>query len=204
MAASTTKRSMVTRFTAKAGPLPVWGWAVLILAAGYLAYRLTAGKTTSSPTAAADSTQSDTPPTPSGDTGSPPASGQGGAADNMNSDLLSQLSGQIEGVGGSVDALTGLIQSTPAFPSYSGGDAGAGSDGSGTTSGSGGGASSSGKATASTPVRPSAAPRAPARVRYYTFQPGRAPRGRKGDEAPARGPAGTTLHFARGKGYYYA
>lgn len=204
-AASTTtrrpgsRRGMVARFTAKAGPLPVWAWALLILVLGYLAYRLSGGGSSSSSSSsspAADTTSAVTPDaSSSGDTGSPPASGQGGPADNLNDSVLSQLTG----LQGSVDALTGLVQTTPAFWPGSG-DAGAGAGGELAL-------------PHSTPLQPAAtrsasSPRgsstAPAHVRYYTFAPGKAPKNKRSQEAPARGPAGTTLHFKRGKGYYYA
>ena len=196
------RRGVVQRFTAKVGPLPVWAWALLILVAGYLVYRLTSkgSSTTSSTTDTGSSTDT---ATTSGDTGNPPASGQGGAADNVNSDLLSQLSGQVSGLAGNVDALTGLIQSTPAFAD-TGGTAGAGSDGSGLPTVTHLPAQTVATATTPTPARPRPRPPAPAHVRFYTYRPGQAPKGRKRDEAPAKGPAGTTLHFARGKGYYYA
>lgn len=191
------RRGVVQRFTAKAGPLPVWAWALLILVVGYLVYRL-AGPTSSSSSGSKADDAPDTTSAVTGDTGNPPAGGQGGPADNLNDSILSQLSG----LSGQVDALTGLIQSTPAF------DTGGGDSGSGSVTPNTGSSvpAAPSKVTASTkaPARPSAHPPAPAHVRYYSFQPGKAPKGRKKDEAPAKGPAGTRLHFKRGKGYFYA
>ncbi len=199
---SASRRGVVQRFTGKVGPLPVWAWAALILVVGYLVYRVSgAGKGSSADTSATtDSATADTPTT-SGDSGNPPAGGGGNAADNMNGDLLSSLGG----LQGSVDSLTALVQSTPAFGTGDGnsGDSGSGSlipNGTATVDMPRG----TGAAPAtSTPARPAAAHSAPATVRYYTFAPGKAPKGRTGDQAPARGPAGTSLKFARGKGYYY-
>jgi hypothetical protein len=195
---------VVERATAKVGPLPVWAWALVILVGGYLAYRFTAGRSSSSSsstTSAEPATQATDPGsldlTPVGaDTGSPPASsGQGGAADNLNSDLYGYLSG----LQGSVDALTASVQMSPAF--WPGTESG--SSGSGSTVPNG--QTPASPAAAAAAAKPAAKPAPPpASVRYYTYAPGKAPAARKQDEAPAKGPAGTTLHFKSGKGYFYA
>lgn len=50
-----------------------------------------------------------------------------------------------------------------------------------------------------TPTPQKAVPvKQPAPSRYYTYRPGQAPKGRKGDEAPT----GARLGFVKGKGYY--
>lgn len=205
----TTRRSsrgIGARLTAKVGPLPVWAWALGLLIVGYLVYRFSGAGSSSNTTSSTDSSTTAfdagtndgaTTPAGAGDTGSPPASGQGGAADNLSGDLF----GQLTGLQGSVDSLTALVQATPAF--YDPSNAGAGSDvplnGQPQQP-----ASTASSSTTKAPAKPTATTSAPAHIRYFTYAPGKAPKSRKGDEAPARGPAGTTLHFARGKGYYYA
>lgn len=198
---------MGARLTAKVGPLPVWAWALLLFVGVALAVRFTrAGggtapttDTTTPATTPVGAIDSDTTPVGS-DTGSPPAaSGQGGAADNLNDALYAQLAG----VSASVDSLSALVQTSPAFWSFS--DAGAGSmipsDGSKAQ------APATAAKTAQAPVKAPAkpTPAAPGKApTYYTYKPGNAPKGKKAQEAPARGPAGTTLHFRAGRGYYYA
>ena len=196
---------IVGRLTAKAGPLPVWAWALVILVGGYLAYRLLGNKAGSSSTTA-DTTVEDTP-TPAidsdttpvgGDTGSPPGqSGMGSSADNLSADLY----GQLTGLQGSVDALTSAVQLSPAF--WPGDESTAGS-GSGVPNGTTPATPAKQAAAKKAPAKPAAKAKAPASVRYYTYAPGKAPKNQKGNEAPGKGPAGTTLRFAKGKGYYYA
>jgi hypothetical protein len=114
--------SLGERLTAKAGPLPVWAWAALLLGA-FLAYQhfhssasstTNAGAGTTGGTDNADTTgaaPSDLTPI-SPDSGLPVgSSGQGGAADNINDTLLSQLSG----FQASIDSLTAAVQSQDAF-----------------------------------------------------------------------------------------
>jgi hypothetical protein len=99
------KRGLVNRLTAKVGPLPVWVWAAVILGAYLLYSRLGAQSTaTTSPDAASAST-------PDGTTGAAqvPASGQGGAADNLSSSLLDSIGADTA----SIDALTSQILSMP-------------------------------------------------------------------------------------------
>lgn len=194
-------RDLAGRFTAKVGPLPVWVWAALILVTGYLLYRLTAGRTGTSTGAEPAGSAVDPNSTPvTGDDGAPPASsGQGGAADNLNDGLLSQLSG----FQSSIDSLTAAVQSSPAFWPGAG-DAGSGAEVPNTGAPPPAPSTTTAPPASRLPAKPTARAAAPGKVRYYTFAPGKAPKTRKGDEAPARGPAGTTLRFARGKGYYYA
>lgn len=205
MAAPTPDRSLAGRLTAKAGPLPVWGWAAGLLVVGYLVYRFSSASSSSSTATDTATTDTGTPDTtPATDTstsGTPGAdqtstdSGVGG----LNDQLLSQLAGY----GQSIDALTQAITSAQAFPPGAG-DAGSGSSipNDGTTSAT----QSVPTAPAATkPARPAASPHAPAhRVRYYTYAPGKAPASKRSQQAPAHGPAGTTLHYRRGRGYYYA
>ena len=213
-------RGLLARATAKVGPLPVWAWALLLLIAGYLVYRLSgAGQGSSSADGAPAGAAPDPNSTPisGGEDGAPPASGQGGAADNLNDGLLSQLSG----FQGSIDTLTAAVQSSPAFWP------GAGDSGSGSVVPNTGemevapapptvaaktaakaparpaARAKAAKTAAKAPARPAARATASGKMRYYTYT-GKAPKTRKRDEAPARGPSGTTLHFVRGKGYYYA
>lgn len=193
------------RLTAKVGPLPVYAWALILAVGGYLAYRLVNrdASTTPSGTAATDAgsaTDSDLTPV-GGDTGSPPASGQGGAADNLNDTLFSQLSG----FQGSIDSLTAAVQSSPAF--WPGGEeqsAGSGSLVPNTATPAAGSTATSKKAPVAS--KPAAKAAAPASVRYYTYAPtAKLPSGvGAANRAPAKGPAGTSLHFKSGKGYYYA
>jgi len=186
---------MIERLTAKAGPLPVYAWALILLAAGYLAYRLLGSSSSSSSTPA---TPAAAPTDTTGDTGSPPASGQGSAAGNLNDSLFSQLSGFQD----SVDALTAAVQMSPAFwPGSDTGSAGSGS----TVPNAAPSPALTTKSSASKPAKkPAAAPAAAAHVRYYTYAPGKAPKGQAANAAPGKGPAGTSLRFAKGKGYYYA
>ena len=198
--------SLVDRATAKVGPLPVWAWALVLLVGGYLVYRFT-GIGSSSSSSSSSSPPPDTGATSTdpasaldttpigGDSGNPPASGQGGAADNLSGDLYSYLTG----IQGSVDSLTAAVQMAPGFWDTS-------------SSGSGSVVPNSGAGAPTAPTRapvkaapkPAPKPAAPAHVRYYTYAPGKAPKGQTANQAPAKGPAGTVLRFAKGKGYYYA
>lgn len=200
---------MVERLTAKVGPLPVWAWALILFVGAVLALRFTrtssdsgtSDAATPAPTTGMSALDQDT--TPVGmDTGSPPAaSGQGSSADNMNDALY----GQLAGVQTSIDMLTAQVQTSPAFWSTS--DAGFGAiipaDGSKAPV-----ANTVAKTqTAAAPTKVQAA-KAPAKqpttpTKFYTYKPGNAPKGKKAQEAPARGPAGTSLKFRAGRGYYY-
>lgn len=200
---SAAKRSLGQRLNGKVGPLPAWAWAAIILGA-YLAYTHFAGggaaaATTSTSTDAtpSDVASSDNTPVTS-DSGNPPASGGGGPADNVNDTLLSQLSG----FGSSIDALTAAVQSAPAFQDVSGT--------SGSADFSGGSSPLVTLPALPAPAAPKAAVKAapkpaakPVAVHYYTYAPGKAPKGQAGNQAPASVP-GKTLHFTKGKGYYYA
>lgn len=202
-------RSLGTRLTAKVGPLPVWVWAVVILVGGYLAYRLMSNgssSTAASSTTADTSTGTDTTSTP--DTGAAATTDLGSAGGVTSGDgsttdtgLSDTILSQLQGVGSSIDALTQAVQSQPAFWPGSG-DSGSGSVVPNT--GDGGVVIGGNRPASTTPAKPAPAVKAPATVRYYTFKPGQAPKDRKKDEAPAHGPAGTTLHFQSGKGYFYA
>lgn len=203
-ARSSSRRSIGARLTAKAGPLPVWAWAAMILVGGYLVYRLRGGGSstattaaTSSDTSSAGSVDTSSTPVGSGDVSSDTGSaGAGGAASNVNDSLLSQLSG----FQSSIDALTAAVQTTPGYSQPDMAYPSPGFPGAPLQTST---PSPAAKVAAPAP-RPSATPRAPAKIHYYTYAPGRAPRNEKRNEAPAHGPAGTRLHFARGKGYYYA
>lgn len=186
---ASSKRSLGQRLTAKAGPLPVWAWAAVILGAYLLYSHFHTAASSSSTTASTDGTSTDTTdqtPVTSDTSGNPPASGQGGPADNMTGDPLST----------SIDALTAAIQSSQAF--------------SGSDPGNSGSqpwinlpdipAVTPPKSTAAAIPKPAAKP---APSRYYTYAPGKAPKGQAANQAPAKGPAGTTLHFTKGKGYFY-
>lgn len=186
------KRSLGARLTGKVGPLPVWAWAALILGA-YLLYshfHQTAAAPAATDTTS-DTSMTDPNATPVGsDTGNPPASGQGGVADNMTGDPLST----------SIDALTAAIQSSQAFNEGAPGNSGS-ADYSGAQPFINLPALPANTAPAATVAAKPAAKPAPSR--YYTYAPGKAPKGQTANQAPAKGPAGTTLHFAKGKGYYY-
>lgn len=106
-------RSLQARFTRKVGPLPVWGWAAVILGAYLLYSRLHPAKveTTAVPT---DGTAGD-------GTAQQPASGQGSAADNWSGDLLDALGAN----SAAIDALTlqlqqGQVDSHPLSPGTEG------------------------------------------------------------------------------------
>lgn len=195
------------RLTAKVGPLPVFAWALILLVGGYLAYRLASrGNTATAPagpevadTGGPSALDPDSTPVGSGDTGSPPASGQGGVAENWNGEILSQFGT----LGSQIDALTSAVQMSPAFWPGSG-DSGSGSViTNGTTPASASTATAKAAPAAKKPVAKAAAP---AKVKYYTYAPtAKLPKGvSAAAKAPAKGPAGTSLHFAKGKGYYYA
>jgi hypothetical protein len=126
--ATSRPKGLVGRFTAKVGPLPVWGWAALLLVGGYLAYRLFYQGGSSSSTTATPATDTTGAGSDAGTAGSTPAGGDFSGSPSpdtqagLNGDLLSQLSGFQNGL----DALTAAVQSSPAFwPT--GGDSGAGS-----------------------------------------------------------------------------
>lgn len=196
---SSSNRSLGARLTAKVGPLPVWAWALALLAVGYLVYRFTGAgsSSTSSTSSTTDTSSTDTAPAADGGQPGPDQTGTTDTQTGLNDTLLSQLSG----VPGQLDALTQAVLSAEAFVP------GAGDSGSGSTvpnTGAGVNPGGVNKPAASTPAKPAARAKAPAHVTYYTYKPGKAPKGKKAQEAPAHGPAGTTLHFASGRGYYYA
>lgn len=189
------------RLTAKAGPLPVWLWAVVILGA-FLAWQHFRG---GGDTAVGASTSDQTPVTTGGDASSDVGvAGGGSPASNVNDGLLSQLSGMQS----SVDALTAQVQSMPAFSSDAG-TAGSGStipnDGSMFMDNQGppgglpeagppGPAGPRGPAGKQAPVvkPPAAKAKAPAKIRYYTLK----------KNVPLK--KGQTLHYTKGRGYYAA
>ena len=231
MAAATSKpkpassRSFGARMTAKVGPLPVWAWALAILVVGYLVYRHSSASSSTSTSSTTDTSSGDAtaPTTDTSTSGSPGPDQTGGSggpdAASLNDSLLSQLAG----FQGSIDALTAAVLSTSAFVP-GGGDSGSGSQvpngttppgpgtGTATAATSGGGTVKTTPHGATTKPAPTLVSEhgagggyTPARnVTYYTYRPGQAPKGKRSQEAPARGPSGTTLHFAAGRGYYYA
>lgn len=190
---------LADRFTAKVGPLPVWAWALTLLVGGYLVYRLTSSRSSSSSDDAPSGDTSggvpagtDTTPITE-DSGYGPAGGQGNVADNFSGDLLSQLSG----FQSSIDGLTAAVQLSPAF--WPGGDVG--------SSGSGSIVPNNGAAPVRTTPKPKPNTKAaakPAPKHFYTYAPGKAPKGKAAMAAPKKAPAGKKLHFQKGKGYYYA
>lgn len=100
------EKSYAARLQAKVGPLPVWGWAVVILGAAFLYLRVARKSSASTPITSSDASGAN----------NPPASGQGTPADQTTQDLLSQLlAGQ--------DALLASLQSTTGRGA-AGGDAG--------------------------------------------------------------------------------
>lgn len=106
------------RLTAKAGPLPVWGWAVLAVG-GYFLYQHFKGSSASTST-------SGTPASASTDTGAVSGtSGQGNAADNVNSNLLAALLQESQSA---QDALTQALYAT-----YAGGSGSSSSQAAATT-----------------------------------------------------------------------
>lgn len=98
------KPSLEARLTRKVGPLPVWGWAAVILGA-FLIYTRLSAKAGAASTDATGITSND------GTTGSAqvPASGSGSPADNVSSALLDQLDVNTS----ALDALTSQILSIP-------------------------------------------------------------------------------------------
>lgn len=90
-----TKTNPLTR---KAGPLPVWVWAALVLVAGYVYLHRAP--------AAQGGAQLPYTPASTGSTAQSPASGQGSPVDNGNSDLLDALGNNLA----SSDALLAALQ----------------------------------------------------------------------------------------------
>lgn len=102
------KAGFAARLTRKVGPLPVWAWAAVILGA-YLLWSRTQ-KSAAAP--AGDSTAATPAESTSGELASGsqvPASGQGGAVDNLNQALLDRLDANQS----SIDALTSQLLSQP-------------------------------------------------------------------------------------------
>lgn len=92
--------------TRKVGPLPVWGWAALAVAAGFLLLR--------------SRSSSATPVLPAASSGAQqPASGQGNPADNSSGDLLDAL-------GANQDAANALLAAVQAAGGGYGSTAGSG------------------------------------------------------------------------------
>lgn len=99
-------------FRRKLGPAPVWVWAVSALVLWFLYRRFFAGGTAasqSSPTSIGTGTY-DAGTVATG--GGAPASGGGSAADNLNADLIGQLTGSLVGVNSNLT--TALMNSTNA------------------------------------------------------------------------------------------
>lgn len=103
-AALKNRRGLVTRLTTKVGPLPVWGWAAVILGAYLLYSRMR-------PPAATKTDEVASASTPDGTTGAAqvPASGQGSSADNLSQTLLESLGANTS----AIDALTAQVLSMP-------------------------------------------------------------------------------------------
>ncbi len=115
MATPTSKGAgLSARLTRKVGPLPVWAWAVVILAGGYLVYKLR------KPSAAAASQSTAVPVTPDV-TGSPTAGsvGSGGATDTgglSSAPLdLSPLTQGFQGIGDQLSQLEQQLQAQSAL-----------------------------------------------------------------------------------------
>ena len=101
---------VVGRLTAKAGPLPVWAWAALILGAVFIYSRRHPGAKT-------DTTA--TPPDSSSSSGADSvSSGQGGAGDNMSQPMFDSLAANTS----SLDALTSQLLSLPVGSGFGGVD----------------------------------------------------------------------------------
>jgi hypothetical protein len=208
---------MAGRFTAKVGPLPVWAWAVLLLIGGYLVYRLTGQGAAAAAPAAPVATGGDPSAVPDASLlgGSTPAGGSStspgpdATQPNVNDQLLSQLSG----FGSSIDALSSLVQSSPAFWPGSG-DSGSGSLVPNTAPDWYNVPPPWMTAPAAKPkvvkrpapriVRPAAKPKPSAKVTYYTYKPGTKVAPAKKAQVAPKAPPKKTLHYTKGKGYYYA
>lgn len=205
-------RSLTARLTGKVFGVPVFVWALALLAVGYLIYRSRSSSSSSTP-ATDTTTSADTGTQPATDTSTAgtvlPDQTGGGAAGTDTASLNDQVLSQLAGFSSSLDALTQAVQSSQAF-----GDPFLSTAGYGATDGYSAPPAAAATTSAPSPhststpapaaAKPAASTKPAAPTRYYTFAPGKAPANRKGDQAPARGPAGTTLHFAAGRGYYYA
>jgi hypothetical protein len=196
--------SLSQRLTAKAGPLPVWAWAAVLLGA-FLAYNhfhSSSSSTSTSSTGAGGSstgttdTTTDTTPVTSGDSSSDTGTGGGGgSASNVNDELLSQLSG----FQSSIDSLTAAVQQSDGTGGLPGsGNIDWGIPGGveiaatpGTIPSSSASPPAAPKPTAKVPPKP-AAKVVPKKITYYTLK----------KNVPI-GP-GQSLHFTKGKGYYAA
>lgn len=140
--------SLAARLTRKAGPLPVWAWAAVILGAYFLYTRLSSSGSSSASTDTTAVTSTDS----TGDSGAQvPASGGGSAADNVSGDLLDGLNANTA----SLDALTSQILSQPTPYSNFGDGPLAGAPAEDTGQGSGPAASPS---PAPAPTTPAAVP----------------------------------------------
>lgn len=126
MAAAEKSQGLTSRLTAKAGPLPVWAWAVGIIVGGYLLYRLVGqgGTTAAGTTDVTSSPSAETAPVTDTGTSGVPAADQTVQPDvaALNDTLLSQL----EGFGTQIDALTYAVATSPAFLPGVGDSAGSG------------------------------------------------------------------------------
>lgn len=108
MAAASDRKSIGARLTAKVGPLPVWGWAAVILGA-YLLYTRVSSSSGSGGPAATDATGV-TANDGTADSGAQvPASGGGTPADNVSAQVADALNVN----SGVLDALTSQILSMP-------------------------------------------------------------------------------------------
>lgn len=190
-------------------PLPVWlGVAAAGLLLGlYLRHRSSQGTIASAtaaplsdPNAGLGSSTGDIGSAVSGGGVAPPSSGfDPTTMDNLLQGIASGFAQQSSSEQNLVDAIGSLVYSIP-----SSGGSGASAPGSDTslpwisydpyTT-------PTVKKKAPTPSKPKAPARAPAK--FYTYKPGKAPAGKKAQQAP-KAPKGKTLHYAKGKGYYYA
>ena len=96
----------------KAGPLPVWGWAVAALVV-YFLYKRFASSSSSAVASSPASVGTGTTTVPLDTGGGAPASGQGSPMDNLSADLLSQFAGNLTTVNSNL--VTGLLGSQSAI-----------------------------------------------------------------------------------------
>lgn len=113
------KRSpgLAARMTRKVGPLPVWAWAGLILAAYYLWSRRRGASSPASSSSAgsSDAAASDAATSAGSDAGAQvPSSGQGSPADNLSAPLLDQLSANTS----AIDQLTQAVSAAYPYSGY--------------------------------------------------------------------------------------
>ncbi len=111
--------------------MPVWGWAALVVGA-YLAYtrfRKGANASVNSSPSSTGAAATDSTGGAGVDSSQAPASGGGGAGDNLSSDLLAAINGLGAGQQAGFDQLASTLNGLQAYDGYGGGFTDTGSTG---------------------------------------------------------------------------